>query len=224
MKDIDKQYVAIVDYGMGNLFSIMNICQHVGLQAIKTSEKDMIEKSSAVILPGVGAFGDAMGVLQKLDLVRVLEDVVSSGKPFLGICLGMQLLMSESEEFGIHKGLNIIKGRVVKFPNVNDKNDKVRVPHIGWNKIFLTKSSKDKGSILYKIDDGDFMYFVHSYYVAPQEKGRVITNTDYCGIRYCSGIQKDNLIAFQFHPEKSGSSGMQIFENFKRIISKEIRG
>ena len=223
MKDMDKKYAAIVDYGMGNLFSIMNICQHVGLKAIKTSERKLIENSSAVILPGVGAFGDAMDVLQKLDLVRVLEDAVSSGKPFLGICLGMQLLMSESEEFGMHKGLDIIKGRVVKFPNINDKNDKVRVPHIGWNKIFLTKSSNDKNSILYNIHDEDFMYFVHSFYAVPQEKEVVITNTDYCGIRYCSGMQKDNLIAFQFHPEKSGPSGIQIFENFRKITYKEIQ-
>lgn len=221
MKDIDKKYAAIVDYGMGNLFSIMNICQHVGLKAIKTSDRELIENSSAVILPGVGAFGDAMDVLQNLDLVRVLEDTVSSGKPFLGICLGMQLLMSESEEFGIHKGLNIIKGQVVKFPNINEKNDRVRVPHIGWNKIFLTNSSSAKNSILYNVHDEDFMYFVHSFFVTPEEKEVVITYTDYCGIRYCSGMQKNNLIAFQFHPEKSGPSGMQIFRNFRALICKE---
>lgn len=223
MMNKHKKYVAIVDYGMGNLFSVMNICQHVGLEAIKTSDKDVVGNSSAVILPGVGAFGDAMSVLKKLDLVGVVKDAVNSGKPFLGICLGMQLLMSESEEFGIHKGLNIINGGVIKFPNLNSKNEKIRVPHIGWSKIFLSKSSDSENSILNNIHDGDSMYFVHSFFVAPQEEKVVITRTDYCGIRYCSGMCKDNIVAFQFHPEKSGPSGIQIFRNFKNMVCQEIQ-
>lgn len=218
----DKKYVAIIDYGMGNLFSIMNICKYVGLDAIKTFQKDAIEDSAAVILPGVGAFGDAMEVLEKLDLVSVLRGVINKGKPFLGICLGMQLLMSESEEFGIHRGLNIVEGRVTKFPNFNNKNEKIRVPHIGWNKIRLAKNVDVKGSILHNIRDGEFMYFVHSYCVVPREEELAIAYTDYCGIRYCSGIRKDNLVAFQFHPEKSGPSGIQIYKNFKEIILKEM--
>lgn len=218
----DKKYIAVVDYGMGNLFSIMNICRYVGMQVVKTSEKDVIEKSSAVILPGVGAFGDAMLVLKRLDLTSVLIDAINSGKPFLGICLGMQLLMSESEEFGNNKGLDIIRGRVKRFPNFNDKNDKVRVPNIGWNRIFLTQNPVVKDSIFHNIRDEEFMYFVHSYFAVPQDEEAVITYTDYCGIRYCSGIRKDNLLAFQFHPEKSGSSGIQIFKNFKEIICKEM--
>ena len=216
-----KEYTAVVDYGMGNLFSIMNICKLVGIEAVKTSEKDVIANASAVILPGVGAFGVAMQVLQRLDLAGVLIDSVNNGKPFLGICLGMQLLMSESEEFGIHQGLNIIRGRVTRFSNVNNKNDKVRVPHIGWNKISLTQNSEAKESILHSIHDGEFMYFVHSFFVTPEAEEVVITYTDYCGIRYCSGIQKDNLIAFQFHPEKSGPSGIQLFKNFKEVIQRE---
>lgn len=218
----DKKYVAIIDYGMGNLFSIMNICAYVGLTAIKTSEKDMIEDSAAVILPGVGAFGDAMQALEKLDLTSLLKDTISSGKAFLGICLGMQLLMSESEEFGIHKGLNIIQGQVTKFPNFNNNNEKIRVPHIGWNKINLAKNIGDNDSILHNIRDGEFMYFVHSYFAVPQEKEPVITHTDYCGIRYCSGIQKNNLIAFQFHPEKSGAPGIQVYKNFRDSLLKEM--
>jgi len=221
MLNTDRKYIAVVDYGMGNLFSIMNICQHVGMKAVKTSEKSIIEGSSAVILPGVGAFEDAMRALKRLDLAGVLIDAVNNGKPFLGICLGMQLLMSESEEFGINKGLNIIGGRVTRFPNFNDKNDKVRVPHIGWNRIFLAQNPVAGNSILHNIRDGEFMYFVHSFFAAPQEKEAVITYTDYCGIRYCSGMRKDNLVAFQFHPEKSGPSGIQVFKNFKEIIYKE---
>ncbi|MDD5679943.1 MAG: imidazole glycerol phosphate synthase subunit HisH [Candidatus Omnitrophica bacterium] len=221
MPDTDGKYIAVVDYGMGNLFSIMNICRHVGMKAVKTSEKSVIEDSSAVILPGVGAFEDAMRALKRLDLTGVLIDAANNGKPFLGICLGMQLLMSESEEFGINKGLNVIGGRVTKFPNFNDKNDKVRVPHIGWNRIFLAQNSVAEDPVLCNIHDGELMYFVHSFFAVPQEERSVITYTDYCGIRYCSGIRKDNLVAFQFHPEKSGPSGLRVFRNFKEIIYKE---
>lgn len=221
MTNTDRKYIAVVDYGMGNLFSIMNICQHVGMKAVKASEKYVIEDSSAVILPGVGAFGDAMRALKRLDLAGVLIDAVNSGKPFLGICLGMQLLMSESEEFGINKGLNIIGGRVTRFPKFNNKNDKVRVPHIGWSRIFLAQNPVAKDSILRNIRDEELMYFVHSFFAVPQEDEVVITYTDYCGIRYCSGIRKGNLVAFQFHPEKSGPAGIQVFKNFKEIIYKE---
>lgn len=219
MMNTGKEYIAVVDYGIGNLFSIMNVCRHVGMETVRTSEKDVIENSAAVILPGVGAFGDAMRVLEKLNLIGVLIDAIKIGKPFLGICLGMQLLMSESEEFGINKGLDIIKGRVIRFPTFNDKNDRIRVPHIGWNRIFLRQNHDVKDPILHNINDGELMYFVHSYFAQPEDEA-VITYTEYCGVQYCSGIRKDNLLAFQFHPEKSGPIGIQIFRNFKEIICK----
>lgn len=222
MMSMNKEYVAVIDYGMGNLFSIMNICRLVGMEAVKTSGKEVIKNAAAVILPGVGAFGDAMSVLEKLDLTGLLMDSANSGKPFLGICLGMQLLMSESEEFGINKGLGIIAGRVIRFPGFNDKNEKIRVPHIGWNRIFLAQNSAVQDPILHNIRDGEFMYFVHSYFALPPAEV-IITSTEYCGIRYCSGIRKDNLFAFQFHPEKSGPCGIQLFKNFKEIIFKAGR-
>jgi glutamine amidotransferase len=217
----DKRYVAIVDYGMGNLFSIMNICRHVELDAVKTSKKEVIDNAAAVVLPGVGAFGDAIAALSRLDLIDAVKDAANSGKPFMGICLGMQLLMSESEEFGKHKGLNILPGRVIKFPNINNKNELIRVPHIGWNKVSFTPHAGVDRALLGDISNNAFMYFVHSFFVVPQREEVVIAYTDYCGIRFCSVLQRDNLIAFQFHPEKSGPLGIQIFKNFKEFIFKE---
>jgi glutamine amidotransferase len=216
----NKNYLSIVDYGMGNLFSITNICKYAGIEAVKTSEKSVIENSLAVILPGVGAFKDAMFALKKLALIDVLINAVNNGKPFLGICLGMQLLMSESEEFGNNKGLNIIEGRVIRFPNLDSRNNKIRVPHIGWSKIYRPQNFAGNCPLLNNIRDNDLMYFVHSYFVVPKNKDIVVTYSEYCGVRFCSGIQKGNLFAFQFHPEKSGFVGIQIFKNLKEIMCK----
>jgi glutamine amidotransferase len=199
---------------------VKQACETVGLDALITYSDSEIMAADAVILPGVGAFGDAMEVLRRINLIDVLCKVYTSSKPLLGICLGMQLLMSESEEFGIHKGLNIIDGHVTRFPNFNDKKESIKVPHIGWNRIFFDESLSADGSILNNLRGGEFMYFVHSYFVIPNAADSAITYTDYCGIRYCSGIRKDNLMAFQFHPEKSGPHGIQIYKNFKEIILK----
>ena len=216
-----KPKVAIVNFGMGNLFSVKQACEMVGLDALITYSGVEIMAADAVILPGVGAFEAAMEVLRRMNLIDVLCKVHTSSKPLLGICLGMQLLMSESEEFGIHKGLNIIDGHVTRLPNFNDKKESIKVPHIGWNRIFFDESLSAGKSILNNLRNGEFMYFVHSYFVIPHAADIAITYTDYCGIRYCSGIRKDNLMAFQFHPEKSGSCGIQIYKNFKEIILKE---
>lgn len=218
MKKFKRHYAAIVDYGMGNIFSIENACQYAGLDCIVTSEKEAILRSAAVILPGVGAFGEAVKNLKKLDLTHLIKDIINQGKPFLGICLGMQLLMSESEEFGIHKGLDILKGRVVKF--ASHKSKKIKIPHIGWNKVFFCKQNNAPGPILNDINNGEFMYFIHSYFIEPSESGDIITTTDYSGIKYCSGLKKGNIYAFQFHPERSGLEGIKIYRNFKDIINQ----
>lgn len=221
MKKLKRHYAAIVDYGMGNIFSIKNACQYAGLDCVVTSEKEAIFRSAAVILPGVGAFGEAVKNLKKLDLMHLIKDIVGQGKLFLGICLGMQLLMSESEEFGIHKGLDIVKGRVVKF--TSHKIKKIKIPHIGWNKVFFCKQNNAPGSILNDINNGEFMYFIHSYFTEPSESGDIITTTDYSGIKYCSGLKKGNIYAFQFHPERSGLEGIKIYRNFKDIINRRGR-
>lgn len=218
---MSNKCVAIIDYGMGNLFSIENACRASGLDPIITSEKEIIMNSPAVILPGVGAFGDGVKALKKLDLHSSIKDFINSGKPFMGICLGMQLLMSESEEFGKHDGLDIIKGEVVKFPNRNNLMEKVKIPHIGWNQIIYANQMDSKGSPLENIKNGEFMYFIHSYFVKPFSEKYIFTTTEYCGIKYCSGIRKGNVFGFQFHPEKSGPRGIEIFKNFNRVI-KEV--
>lgn len=213
--------VAIIDYGMGNLQSVQRACETVGINSIITSDKKIILSSSAVILPGVGGFRDAIYNLTKLDLVEPIKAVIDSGKIFMGICLGMQLLMSESEEFGLHKGFNVIKGRVVRFPN-QFENMKVRVPQINWNKIISPDSVSavfNSNSLLKNIKCGEYMYFLHSYYVLPDEKEVALCKTVYAGIEYCSGFQKGNIFAFQFHPEKSGYKGLQIYKSFKETLA-----
>ncbi len=215
-----KSYkIAIVDYEMCNLFSVSHACEFAGVQAIITRDPKTIMQSDGVILPGVGAFGDAMKNLKKHGLIQVVKDVVQSGKPFMGICLGLQLLFSGSEEFGDHEGLGIIPGIVKKFPeSANGK--RVKVPQIGWNRI---KKQKDH-AVLSDVPDGAFMYFVHSFYVEPEERESVLTSTEYEGLDYCSSIQKNNTIAFQFHPEKSAGIGLGIYTSWKNIIEKNNEG
>lgn len=205
-----KSTVAIVDYQLSNLFSVKNACSYVGLNPIITCDKIEIINADAVILPGVGAFGDAMKNLKKLGLINPIKKFISSGKPFMGVCLGMQLLFSESEEFGAHRGLNIVKGTVVKFFN---RSKKIKVPQIGWNRIYSKTNNWGK-SPLRNSANNEYMYFVHSYFVKPKEKSSILTYTNYEGIEYCSGIFYKNIFATQFHPEKSGKEGIKIYANW----------
>jgi glutamine amidotransferase len=201
--------IVIVDYGMGNLRNVQKGFEYVHSEAKVTRNKKEIEKASAIVLPGVGAFKDCMENLEKFGLIESLLRSIEKGKPYLGICLGLQILFSESEEFGSQKGLDLISGKVVKFrPDPEHK-----VPHMGWNTI-------DKGKdvpLLRGIESGDFFYFVHSYYVIPEEPQWVSTFTTY-GSPFVSSIWKENLFATQFHPEKSQQKGLRILENFVRSI------
>lgn len=205
--------IAIIDYGMGNLRSVQKGFEKVGHSAIVTSEPNVIMDAAHVVLPGVGAFPDCMKNLEERGLLGVIPKVIESGRPFLGICLGLQLLFTESEEFGIHKGLDIIKGRVVKF-NVGayGHTPSLKVPHMGWNTINIKK----RPPALDGIDDDSYFYFVHSYYVVPEDEGVVATTTIY-GVEFVSSIWKDNIFASQFHPEKSQEKGLKILKNFGEI-------
>jgi imidazole glycerol-phosphate synthase subunit HisH len=214
--------VAIVDYEAGNLFSVQQACKTVGLDPIITSNTEEVIYADAIVLPGVGAFGDAMSNLQRLDLVQPLREFVSHGKPFLGICLGMQLLFSQSEEFGVNEGLNLIKGTVKKFPIRNGKNESIKVPQIGWNQIF-SQTTDEKGwygTPLESIINGEYMYFVHSYYANPSNDREILSLTNYCGVEYCSAVIKDNIFATQFHPEKSANEGIKIYHSWAQTIKK----
>lgn len=212
---------AVIDYEMGNLFSVKRACEQAGLDAVITSDASVVMTSDAVILPGVGAFGDAMDNLRRLDLVAPIKEFVKTGKPFMGICLGMQLLMSESEEFGYHKGLDIIEGSVVRFPVENKGSGKLKVPHVGWNRI-TRPSFEDRTywneSPLQNIMDGEFMYFVHSYHAVPSDRGAVLSTTTYEGTHFCSSIFKRNVFACQYHPEKSAAEGIKIYKNWASAI------
>jgi glutamine amidotransferase len=224
-ENVERKFrVAIVDYGMGNLFSVSQACQHVGLDETITSSRDEILSADAVILPGIGAFGDAMATLKRLDLVEVLRDVAASGKPLIGVCLGLQLLMAESFEFGRHQGLGIIEGEVVRFDNPMEGTRKLKVPQVGWNSIYQVErqdNGKDDGwkdSPYAGIKDGEFMYFVHSYIVRPEDRNVILSVSRYGQVEFCSSIHSGNIFACQFHPERSGSEGLKIYRNLAAHI------
>ena len=203
----------ILDYNLGNLYSVKQACMHVGLSVEIGNSKEKIEEASAIILPGVGAFPEAMKNLKELEVVDVLTQEVSNGKPLFGVCLGMQLLFSTSEEFGETKGLGLIEGTVEKFPTKHN-NNKLIVPQINWNQIQGNSFSKTP---LERLSDLDYMYFVHSYYVNASNSNDVLTTTNYGGLNYCSTVNKNNIFATQYHPEKSGEKGLTIYRRWAEI-------
>ena len=221
--------IAIVDYGLGNLYSVKNVCEHVGLQAFITSSRDELFSADAVVLPGVGAFGDAMENLRRLDLVGPLQEIASSVTPLIGICLGMQLLMSESYEFGKHRGLGIFEGPVVRFehsigtygPPQDRATRPLKVPQIGWNRISRKEVSWE-GSLLSGLPDGVFMYYVHSFYVLPQNAEAIRAVSRYGDIEFCSSLTHRNVHAFQFHPERSGPNGLHIYRNLAALLRERV--
>ncbi len=207
--------IRIVDYGMGNLRSVQKALERVGCQAVLTQNPDEILNAEKLILPGVGAFGAAMTNLERLGLIEPIRQFIRSGKPFLGICLGMQLLLSESEEQGQFRGLDVIPGKVVKFSkscNCGSANG-LKIPHMGWNTLRKTSDCP----LLNGIPDNTSVYFVHSFYPEPP-KETIAATTNY-GTEFCSIIHRDNVYAVQFHPEKSGAVGLRMLENFSAIRS-----
>lgn len=214
--------VAIVDYQMGNLFSVEHACAAVGLLPVVTSDPETILSSAGAILPGVGAFGEAMENIARLGLAEPLKRFIGSGRPFMGICLGLQLLFTESEEFGSHRGLDVIPGSVRRFSNRGPAGEAVRVPQIGWNQIRPREGGSQswQEGPLRGVAEGEYMYFVHSYYVKPEQAADVLSVTRYGGIDYCSGIQRGNIFATQFHPEKSAHEGLNIYRNWADSVRK----
>ncbi len=205
--------IVIVDYGMGNLKSVANACRLLG-KTVKISESPaVLKKATKIIFPGVGHFGQAVKELKKRKLFALLREKVKEGVPFLGICLGMQILFEESEESPGTKGLGLIKGKVKRF-----NNRSLAVPHMGWNQIkFQITNYKLQNSNIFKgIKEGDFFYFVHSYYCEPLDKSLVTTTTDY-GVEFASSLNQKNLWAVQFHAEKSQSQGLKLVKNFLKL-------
>jgi len=207
--------IAIVDYGVGNLFSLQSSLKAIGADAIVTSNPDQLRSADKIILPGVGAFGDAAAKLRENGLDQVVIEEAESGKPLMGICLGMQLLFDTGEEYGVHEGLGLIPGRVVSMKGVVPEDYKI--PHIGWNALIFPKerggdNPSEKSPLFKYVENGDCVYFVHSFYAADC-KDSVIADTEY-GALLTAAVQKGNVCGCQFHPEKSGSVGLNILRGF----------
>ena len=206
--------VTIVDYQLGNLFSVQRACEILGCLATVSSDPKDIASADAVILPGVGAFGQAMENLHQLDLVQPLQDHVAADKPFFGICLGLQLLFEESEEFGNPQGLGILKGQVRRLPVTTSP-----VPQIGWNRIEPSRAAGWQGTPLENVAPSAWMYFVHSFFVDNADETDALCRTEYSGFFYTSAVLKGSVFATQYHPEKSSHEGLQIYRHWLANLS-----
>ncbi len=202
--------IAIVDYGMGNLRSVHKAFEKAGFPAIVTQKAEELRQADGLVVPGVGAFKKAMENLQSLNLIKPIKEFIEKGRPFLGICLGLQLLFSGSEEFGWQEGLSIFGGRVVRF-----RDPALKIPHIGWNAI----SIKKRVPIFDGLADGAYFYFVHSYYPIPEDQ-EIVAATAYYGLEFTSAIACGKIFALQFHPEKSQTMGLEIIRNFGRLVGQ----
>ena len=201
-----NKMIAIIDYGVGNLFSLTSSFKKIGIDVVATADKEVIKSAEKLILPGVGAFADAIKKLRDSGLDRVIIDEAKKGKKIMGICLGMQLLFEKSYEYGEHDGLGLLKGKVVPMENRIHAN--LKIPHIGWNALNFKRDSE----IFRYINDGDFVYFVHSFY-ADECDDSVVATSEY-GAEITAAVQKENVCGCQFHPEKSGSVGLNILKAF----------
>jgi glutamine amidotransferase len=206
--------VVIIDYQLGNLFSVKQACEFLGYEALISSNPADLKSVKYAILPGVGAFADAMHNLKEFGLDEAIYHYVQQGKPIMGICLGQQLMLTESEEFESCKGLGLVKGKVRKIPFQTIHEEQYRVPQIQWNIINKPNAVEWNNTPLRECKNGDYMYFVHSFYTALENNNEVLTQTEYGNLTYCSAILKDNIFTTQFHPEKSGVYGLSIYKNW----------
>ena len=204
--------ITIVDYGAGNLQSVEKAFQYIGAPVRLASSGTEIASAEALVLPGVGAFRDAMHSLEAGGMAQPIRDYIASGRPFLGICLGLQLLFEESEEFGHVKGLGAFKGRICRIPAENG----LKVPHMGWNSLELKRTD----GMFKGLQENPYVYFVHSYYLKAEERQLVSAQTEY-GVKIDAAIQRGNAFATQFHPEKSGRVGLQMLRNFMAVVKEE---
>jgi len=201
--------LAVIDYGAGNLRSVLHALKHLNVTDMKLVQRpDELIGADKIILPGVGAFGAGMQQMRKQELVEPVREAVLSGIPYLGICVGMQMLFDIGEEMGEHEGLGILPGRVVRFPEFVDR----KVPHMGWNQLNIKRDSK----LLDHLSEQNYAYFVHSYYCAPDNPDDILAVVDY-GVEFTAIVQRDNIYGVQFHPEKSQTTGLQILSNFLKL-------
>lgn len=201
--------IAVIDYGMGNVTSVRNSFTHLGFETVLTSDISVLEKCSALVLPGVGAFGAAVDELNRKGLLGYLVQRKEKGTLILGICLGLQLFFQESQESPGHTGLGFLPGKVRRF------SGNAKVPHIGWNRVYLLKND----SLFHGITDGSHFYFAHSYYAVLEEREDILATCSYGDNRFPAAVRKNNLYGLQFHPEKSGDLGLRILRNFGRMVA-----
>ena len=211
--------IIIIDYGLCNLLSVHNALKHVGIEAVVSADPLSLADADGVILPGVGAFEDGMAGLSQRGFIEALKAYVLTGRPLLGICLGMQLLMDQSCEFGVHEGLGLIAGGVQPVDPVGTTGTSLKIPHIGWNGVLRAARGWD-GTLLSGLSEGVEMYFVHSFRVVPADPAHVLAETEYGGKRFCSVVAKDNIWGCQFHPEKSSLMGLNLLNNFVHHVRK----
>ncbi len=212
--------IAVIDYSLGNLHSVERAIRKVGATSIITSDITEVEAADGIVLPGVGAFGDAMQHLSKHGLEAKLKNVVQSGKPLFGICLGFQLLFESSSEFGCHRGLGLVPGTVERLPTKTPSGDLLKIPHIGWNNLEFPDNAAKLKSPLSQLSNTDLLYFVHSFIAIPAQSECILATTTYGDTTFCSSVLTRNIFACQFHPEKSGQTGLDIYANWVAKIKK----
>mgnify|MGYP005626896225 FL=1 len=212
--------IVIIDYDVGNVRSMINAFKKVGVNPILSNNEEEILSADGIVLPGVGAFAHGMENLKKYNLVEIIKKYTDTNKPFMGICLGMQMLLDESEEFVNTKGLGLISGKVIKLPTQNKIYEKL--PHVSWNEI-KEKKTKWNNTILNNVEQQSDVYFVHSFITNLDNEDEVLSTTVYSDYEFCSSIKKDNIYGCQFHPEKSGEIGLRIIENFVNICKENIK-
>jgi glutamine amidotransferase len=213
---MSNKKIVIIDYGIGNVKSMYNAFFNIGFKPELTSDKQTILNADAVILPGVGAFNKGMENLNERGLFQIIHEYIKKGNPFLGVCLGMQMLLEESEEFGLTPGLGLIKGKVVKLPILPNSDEKL--PHVSWNELNEPRKGKWKGTILENIPVNTDAYFVHSFVAVPTNENDILSSTNYAGVNFCSAVHHENIYGTQFHPEKSSHRGLSILTNFVNLI------
>lgn len=209
------QKIVIIDYGVGNLYSLIRAFKFFGVDAIVAEDAETLGQANGVVLPGVGSFAAGMRGLKIRGLEKKILDIAQSDKPMLGICLGAQIMMSQGHEFGVCPGLDIIKGQVVHFPDLTAKE---KVPQVGWNKIVPPQAGAWLGTILDSFTENNQVYFVHSYILEPEFKENILALTTYGDHTFCSAVKRGNIYGCQFHPEKSGRAGLKIIDNFINLI------
>ena len=206
--------ITVIDYGAGNLLSVVRALRHIGADVRVTEDPDTIIRADHLVLPGVGAFGDCMKGLTDRKLIEPIHRFAETGRPFLGICVGMQIMMDEGEEFGLHAGLGLVPGRVVAIPGTDRDGDLLRIPHIGWDRITAPEGQSWTGTCLETLPQGEWVYFVHSFAARPDEPSHILAESHYGGHSITAAIRRDNLTGCQFHPEKSGAAGLSVLATF----------